>query len=396
MANDDIAAFGQIDVTLYKKKVTIKADLPTPLGGFIDLADDTFYQIQGSFSQGTDKIRFGNKTVFGAEVPGLAFVVSFTGTGSQFIASDVNARMKNITINSGTADFILAENTAGNEGTNSMIVEDFTLLNCDSIGSTDNLLFFVLRRGFVAQTATNGLTVVGSDNKNIILFDNTFASHSGNLFDLGSSVTEIFHIDRCEIHYPGSSTFLSGLAASANIAIGGFGFVTGNNLIDDGGALLNNIAVNDIRWTFASKGIELSSIKGELIINTPASTTVLNGTYVKVAGTTTLKLGNRISTPSDMVMQYNNLEPSDRFAIFVINIQKDSGADRIYDMAMFLGGFIIGDSVKANITITTSPVDIMLLTIIEDFVTGDQVEPRIQGVGTTDAVTVNSVNLIIS
>lgn len=394
--NDDIATFGQIDIPVYKVKVSGISDLPTPSGGFYPLADDTFYQIEASFNQGSDAFDLGNKCIIGAELPGLGFVITYTGTNAQFRAIDVNARIRNITVNSGTADFIEAKNTAGNEGTNSIIIEDYTIIDCDFIGKVKDLLFFVMRRGFVASTITGGLTILGTQNKNIILFDNTFASHTGTLFDLGTSVFELLHLDRNEIHYPGGTTFLSGLAASGNVAVGGFGLVTGNNLIDDGGTLLNNIDVNDIRWTFVSKGIELTSIRGELIINTPASTSVLDGTYVKFAGTTTLKIGNRISMSADMQMQYDNLEPSDKVALFSINLNKDSGADKIYDFALFRDGLIISDSEKPGITITTNSSEILLLTVVDTMLTGEQIEARVSGVGTTDNVTANSVNLILS
>lgn len=129
-----------------------------------------------------------------------------------------------------------------------------------------------------------------------------------------------------------------------------------------------------------SSGIEIAT-------TTSASTDVLNGSYVLIAGTTTASNQEAFSQSANMTIQCNTSNTVEKNLFVQITALKNSGADRKYDLAIFKNGSIIAKSEIQNITISSSGSISLSIITRETLSPTDLLDVRIQGNGTADDIT---------
>ncbi len=383
--------------------VKFLSELPTPSGGVITLAPDTVYEINGDIDVGTDDIKMGEGTVI-FSLDRSANTLRGTGAGSFITAEDVTCEIVSIRLEYPNGSLFNFKNTAGNEKTNIVAIRQCDIDNVDDLGTIENLRGFVIRQTQIIDTTTNGLLAIGSQCGDFLAFDNIVVSFTGTLFDLGTSIWDIIHTDRSEVSVPAGQIALDGLASSGNLSVTGFARVTNNNFRDSG-TFLSNITKADIQWRFlgnsGGSSISDSVAIGELIVTTPVSTTIIDGTYGILGGTTILQVeSERFSQSSNMVLQYDGLQEITVTVQFVASIIKDLGADAEYDMAFHFtpsGGSAAIISKSEQVGVTFSMFGAVNVFLMAEVVlnTGDRIDMRIAGNGTTGPITANTAHMIV-
>lgn len=322
-AVDDIVANEIAAFVLVQKK----SDFPDPVAGVITLLADTVYQLNGVVSIGTDHLALSAGSILSGGFAVRDQLV-YTGTGAAIRATGVRLTVSDLTVVAPDEAFTCSSGIVGLVGV-AVVSEKFaTFTDCPQI----------VIRGSQGTELDNGIELInpgaGSPGVVMVMLTSSLiqrAGATGVLIDLGTSVWATFRLGDVQLVSVVGGTDISGEADSDNLVAGvGRGQVT-TSIVNGAGTHLVGIIPDDTQWSFRLVDGILDSITlGEVTMSGNAVDTeiAVQGTFVKVAGSTTLSVGRRFSggdPAADNRLRYIAPEP-DTFRIAATLGVSKSGA----------------------------------------------------------------------
>jgi hypothetical protein len=233
------AAFGGGGGASRDNYVLVKtvADLPTPVGGVITLANNTAYEINGTIALGTDRIVLGtNCTVFG--VNNFEDVITNT-TGDLFTATNSDFEIKALVLEASGGNIF---NITGN-GTNIARVDSIILQNSNSIGSINGGYAQFVLTNSLAVNSQGGLSFSGV-NGNFYIKDNIFANGAvgaKTYIDYSAGTIDTMIIESNRFNLIASEVAINVVEAAVTRS----SIDIKNNIVDGVGTGLTGINAND-------------------------------------------------------------------------------------------------------------------------------------------------------
>lgn len=247
------------------KFINSLSELPTPIGGKIQLEDNCIYQPLFTTAQSmSDTIVFGDNTTWYTPNSNLG-IWTYTGTGSAIEATGGNS------IFIFGMQVILAELTAnhfdfdGGSSTANIVLERFTGIGGNIGTMNDGLFIFVNQTQFV--NFTDGMILTGS-HSDVSFQTSRFQTYPNAAIDLGTATTIDFLMTGVRFVGGAIGSFcLSGLVDSGNIT----GRATiANSIWNGAGSTLENLNHCDLKYKYSGNvgnpGIEDSHANASIYI----------------------------------------------------------------------------------------------------------------------------------
>ena len=375
--------------------VNVLSDLPTPIASEISLADLTEYVVGDNFNLGTNRVLMGSDTVFRG-LDENVITVTYTGTGSMFTASDVSCRIKGLTANCTSGTLLTAINTAGNEGTTNVILDNVDV-DCATLGTITNLNILGIFRCAFNSISTDGFSFIGTQGNAITINDSTILQQAGTFLNLGVSSFLSFDISNYLMIGSGGTTFLSGAAASANIRAGGLGrVVRGRNLGAE--TVLSGITSQDALWEFfLNDSIPNTRPDGLLSMQGNATATVIAvaGTPVLVAGTWVVERVSQFTGTVAGRLTYNGGKGVTVPITASLTVEPASGGATDISVQVAINGVVAAGSKRVGNASAGNPTSITV-PWQEQLSTSDFVEVFVANEGGTVNILVSSAVLRIN
>ena len=254
--------------------ITLEAGINYLLGASISSSKRFIYQSGALF---TANNQFGPKW-------------TYTGSGNMFTGTNVNVTLANITFYCPNGTFIDHTDSVG--GVDIIVLDLVNVISCAKFGIIRDSLAVRINTSF-SVSATDGLTITGTTNNNLVIRQFALFSTSNTFIglDLGSAVTK-FEVKDLIFVGPSGAIGISGLANSANIPANNIAMLTGS---DFSGGMSNfnsgGITEDDIRWSYGENNT-IPDTNPDALLSLVGNTTdtgiSVQGTPVKVAGTFTI------------------------------------------------------------------------------------------------------------
>lgn len=361
------------------------SDLPSPVGGLITLADDTQYFFTQDLSL-SDRLALGNDTVLSSPDTVL-ITLTYTGTGTFITSTNNTAVVKEMSISCSNGTLLNVSVAAGDIFNMARV----RVLDVDTIGTisgTGGIVTF-LSTVFPSIT-TNGFLLSGTFlafNYNLSLA----VLNAGTLFDLGSAVFVDVILNSIFGVFAASTTFLSGLIDSGNIASGSIASVQNMRLSGAGFTTTSGITPDDERWEFRQNNLIKDTRRSALVSLTAnvAVTTIPDLiTPVKVAGTWVVERASGYSGDTTGRITYIVTKPLDGTISATISAQMVSGSTGNYRFFVARNGTKI---INSGVGITLQSGAPLGLTLVweEELVETDFIEIFVQGIDSTVNIIVN-------
>lgn len=276
------------------------SDLPVPLGGVHQLADDKIY-ILGNDISTPNKFSCGvNNGIFGGTVFGPT--LTYTGSETMFTGVDKNFQIDNISLDAPSAQIYDLSSTPSSGG-NTFFSTGVIIISCDKYGTFDDMSTVDVSQSS-ALSLNDGATISGDTNWSILAFtkfamlsaDGTFTG-----FDFGSSIHQTLELNDLIIRAPAGAVGITGLIDSGNVSANDLAIVNGGEFTG-GLTPLVNISTSDIRWDFqANAGISDSISDALLAFNGNALQTDIEtvNTPVKINAVWTCERESRFDCTTD-------------------------------------------------------------------------------------------------
>lgn len=374
-------------VSLFTREIPVNSlsDLPAPSGGVITLQDQMEYVVGDDFSLGTNRVVLGSDTVFRG-IDENVVTVTYTGTGNMFTASDVSCRLKSFTAMATSGTFLDAKNTAGNEGTSNVIVEQVDM-DVDIIATIENLNILGMFRCAFNAVTTSGIAFAGTQGNAFTLNDCTIIQAGGTFIDLGVATFLSVDVDNYLMIGSGGTTFLSGAASSANIRAGGLGrIIRGRNLGAE--TVLNGITVEDALWEFFhNDSIADTRPDGLLSMQGNATATVIDtaGVGVLIAGTWVIESTSQFTGTTGGRLTYNGGKNAKLPTTGSFTVEPVSGGSVNISIETAINGTVVPNSKRTANASAGNPVSITVpwqetlstTDFVEHFVTNEGTQVNI-------------------
>jgi len=192
------------------------SDFPAAVAGVITLNDSTEYLIRNDISTSNRFVLGNNCVLDGAS--NIVVALTYTGTGVMFTSVNKSWTIRNISANCSTGSFCAISGTTS---------EIFQILGvkiaASSLGTVSGLAGFHIHDAQLNVTTT-GFTFSGTNN--VALIEASLGTiNAGTLFNLGTATFAGFSVTDNFVTLNGTSIFLSGAAASANMIAGSLGAI---------------------------------------------------------------------------------------------------------------------------------------------------------------------------
>ena len=298
------AADGEIQIALSAIPASTKTiiindinDFPAAVSGVITLAGDTEYAIRNDIST-SNRFVLGDKTVLSGS-DNLVVSLSYTGAGVMFTSASKSWTMTDISINCSSGTLLAFTGT----GAEILQLKD-TVISVDTLGAISDFAGIHFEDNQIA-VITDGLSFSGTNG--VILVDSALVTiTAGTLFDLGVATFAGFSVTTGFYTLNGTSVFLDGAAASANINVGNLATVHNCRFFGTG-TPLQTITTGDIRWFFTLND-EIPETHQDCLMsqitNATATTISVATTPVKLAGSWNLEEAFFFTTDATGTMTY--------------------------------------------------------------------------------------------
>jgi len=371
-AGGTITISGNIIPTPTKTKLVNDVnDFPAPVGGEIQLAGDTDYELGDTIDIGSLKFRSGDNTVMSAQSVLIGGIIS--STSDTLFCSDTGSSisLNNMFINAPNAQIFDFDSPTAKTGV--FALSEVSIANCASMGRVNNYQTFLVR---------------------LLRLEN-----SGTMFDLNGSVTDVINIENVTVvSNNASNQVLDGLPNSGNVAPTGTGTFRNINIINDYTSS-GNILPSDLRWEFSVSNVvpESQNIALATLTDNTLATPVSNGVFALMSGVFTQAVESRflIDQSSGRITYIGNKDILvDAGATF--SAVKSGGGEDDYTVAIFkndapLAGAQIGLTLYDGSNVGSSAI-----TTVTQMSTGDYLNLYVRGDGTGDDVTFSNVNFKVS
>lgn len=361
------------------------SNFPVPDAGLITLDPSTQYLIGDDVDLGTNSIELKEgSTIRG--IDSITVSLTYTGTGDMFIGVDAAIKISNVKIICATGRFMNWSDSLGKV----LRLADLSI-TCDRFGLF-NGSNSSMRMTNVSPTvtATNGMLFTGTWL--ILLYEVSLANISaGKLIDLGTAVFDGLAIASVTSNIAAGATFLSGLAGSANISVGGTGSVFSTTL-SGAGTRLSGVSVDDARWQFLlNDDIADTRPDGLLSMQGNATETEISAANapVKVAGTWVVKSTSQMTGTTDGRLTYNGGKDAKLPITLALSAAPVSGTNVKMSAYVAINGITDSDSKVSGTANSGQPVPIVI-PWQENFPTDKYVEVFIENNDNTTNILVSS------
>ena len=387
---------GGVPVSTIQNYVVVKsaADLPPALVGVRTFAANTVYLINASFSDSNSWVMSNNTRLLG--VNGITETVTYTGTGTFIMGTDVRFAIDDIQIIGMTASALVAFN-------NTAADKVFTSYSTNYIGGAKGVVFNgcnIFRFdscAFINQTSNccelNGVirTLAFTFNQ----FTNT--GTSGICIDtanITAGSTEIFRVD--------TNQWVASHANHIFLNIANESFYTSVGV----GQINNNIPQSNISSNFLAGGLTVrTSDRTEFInnptildsqceitsyITTPAATTITDlVSYVALAGTWTVSDSSRMTHTNPSRFTYTGFPKVDINFAATIRLDVAAGTNRGYRIGLRKNGTtLVNHSFQSVVLDAGVPSNVPIIANLTDVSTNDYFEIVVQA--TTNIVNITA------
>lgn len=264
------------------------SDFPSPVAGVITLADNTEYAIQNDIST-SNRFVVGDNTVLSGSDSAVV-TITYTGAGTMFTSVNSTWKIRDLTVSCASGTML----DYSGSGVEILQIIDSTIV-ADTLGTISGFVGMHVD-DVIVNTTTDGLTFSGTCG--VMLIEALLVTAAaGTVLDLNTAVLDSLSIDNCFVTLNGSSVFLDGAAASANIASGGLGTVH-NCRFFGAGTPVQTIVYNDIRWQFLIND-DIQDTHSDSLLSLVANATVTTitaaNTPVLIAGTWNLEHASKFT-----------------------------------------------------------------------------------------------------
>ena len=216
-----------------------------------------------------------------------------------------------------------------------------------------------------------------------------------NLLDFRGSLLNDMEITNLEAVAPAGSFVLVGDAGSVNMAAGRVANISDSNLSTKllGNSIGGGLDANDPGYKYESATVTNSKTIGHTYVTTPATTNILDGVAVQVAGTYTQgsETSQASSDSTGIITMHNRIEKRGE-AKLDIDISKQTGAAAEYMVTVQknaggLGVIVPIDGMATTVTLAGGGSAQVSISAPTSFVDGDKYFATILGMGTDVDVT---------
>ena len=292
-------------------------DFGVSVGDVVTLSGVNIFIIDGTVALGN--VRFfledGASMVLTGQST-LSDILTSTWTGDLITGDNCNVTLTRVGISAPSARVFNL--TATSSTTAWLILNASTILSCRRAALCDKLPIFNMSRSLlVSSTESPAFAFTGTGTDFVDISHSLFQAYTGTLLDLDSGVMNSFSLVGCRITHPVGGTFISGLAASGNIATGGRGVVHNNTSLGED-PVLSGVDPADSLWGFQGNNkIRNSATRGMLHFsgNTDATVISVADTYTQIdngAAPPTFTLdatSERVSQPTNDTLQVDTENP---------------------------------------------------------------------------------------
>jgi len=223
-----------------------ESDFPIQDATTITLASNTVHIITASFST-AKKFTCNSGSVLTMDNQ-FGPVLTYTGTGNMFTGTDAFFTIRDIFISCAAAQVFAFTDTV--PGTTVFLAINISIVTCSKVGTFTSVQALDLS-GSNSLSSGDGITMAGTGTLLMTIRQFAIASTSATFkaIDLGSSVIPNIEASNLIVIAPAGAFGISGLANSGNIPTGFLAMVRDSSF--SGGVTdLENITVDDIRWSF--------------------------------------------------------------------------------------------------------------------------------------------------
>ena len=242
--------------------VKSKADLPTPIGGVITLADNFNYELNGQIVLGTDYIEAGvSNVIYGIDKSDDGLV--YTGTGGAIRSTDEDLSIRNC--------YVVAS-TVGGKGfdligsvglTKRIEIAECIFNSCDKIGDISSGFETVTFRNNLEVNCANGVEF-SNDINDLFVTDNVCEDFTGTAtllkFNAGTYHTIYIHRNMFE-----SAVGQTILDIPLTVTVTDGGLIMANSF-EGGGTVLSGINANSTGWLIPYKtNVNLAGLYDQIL-----------------------------------------------------------------------------------------------------------------------------------
>lgn len=332
--------------------VNLLTDFPTPISNVITLNDNTQYQIGVSLNLGINELVMGNNcSVSGIE--SVVVTLTYTGVGDMFTITNKKVRISNVNIsciNGRVVNF--SDNTDAIFRMNDCAVSCAVFGSFNSSGASGSTARFT--NVSLSSVTASGNTITGDWNTWLWEISATNIT-AGIMFNFGTATFDEIILDLNLINLGAGTTFISGLAASANINTGGTAIIT-RSLTSGSGALLTGVTVEDALWQFLhNDNIADSRTDGLLSLSGNLTETIILAidTPAKVAGTWVVERDSRMTGDITGRLTYDDGRPAPLPFDGPVTALMASGGSKTITIYLGVNGVFIPES-AATMSVTAS------------------------------------------
>lgn len=366
--------------------VNVLADFPTPVSSVITLAANTRYLIGDNINLGVNRIVMSDSSAL-TGIESTVITLTYTDTGDMITMNNVTARVSNIILSAASGRVYNWTDTVTKIGR----FNDVTISACQKIGvfnGTSGILRFTNHS--ISSAIVDGIEFIG--NFRSLLWEvSAVTMTAGALFNLGTATFDSFIATTVLGTLNGTSNFISGAAASANINTGGDGLVTANRL-SGAGVPLSGVTVDDALWNFFhNDDIADTRPDGLLSMQANATATVIAvaGTPVLVAGTWVVERNSQTTGTTAGRTTYDGGKNATLPITGSFTVEPVSGGAVNISIEVAIGGVVVPNSKRTANTSAGNPVSITA-PWQEVFSTTDFVEFFVTNEATTVNILVSS------
>lgn len=368
------------------------ADLPTPTGGLIQLANNKTYLFQGLVNIGTNRLVCGaSNTLWGFDKSDDGIV--YTGTASAILCTDKTLSIANLLFSNPTGSTLDITNTTA---------YSFQARDCifasGSAGTVNGGNIVALNNNIFASTMSGGITVQGTVNK--LAFSNNFhegLTGTGTLINIPSGSFKNIELLSSNFTCGAGVTGLNIGSLAYTSTTNEAGVITGN-AFDGAGVYVAGInTASDNNWlTIGNTGIAPTTTSAEcyMTANVTATTLANITAYFKALGTTFSSNLSRFTMSANNRLTYTGKKPTSRIVAVAGSIACVSTNQTLRVIVAKNGAIVAKSEQEVRIGANNQAHPFMLQTYI-DFVENDFIEVFVRNVSTTASVTVEYLNITI-
>lgn len=345
-------------------------DFPAVSGSVITLEDNTEYKVQADISTAYTFVMGSNTVLSGADR--ALITLEYTGSSTMITATDVNCKIKDITLSCSSGTMFDVSSTTG---LHDFIMQDANGI-CDSVGTFDNMASMYFLTVNFSTVYTQGLEFSGTI---FVLVFNVFSismpSGTGSGVTLGTAVITYFIADKALININTTGYSISGAASSANIDADGLGVIINSRNFGTA-AVSDNILPTDDRWDFKHNANIVDSYDTVLATHGGATITIATlATPVQVTGTWTTQKSSRFTGTTAGTWTYTGIGASVELTAS-ITADIATATDSI-SFFYYINGVQVADSQVTTSISAGTPKNISLLWEV-DLETSDYIQIYVQ------------------